>query len=131
MDNLPCPFCGSTDLVTGSWCVDDDEAHELVNPGDLGEVPSIECNRCLGSAPAENWNRRPDPWRYPPDMPEPDQKILFTYMHPEVGESQAITAVYSNVDDWHPLVRWMPVPEFEPRSITEQKGTIADEKQVD
>ena len=55
---MPCPFCGGTELITGSWCIDDDEAHELVKAGDLDEVPSIECNRCLGSAPAEIWNRR-------------------------------------------------------------------------
>jgi hypothetical protein len=58
--NQPCPFCGSTDLVIGSWFIDD-RAHELVKPGEFGEVLSIECNRCLGSAPAENWNRRATP----------------------------------------------------------------------
>lgn len=112
-ENLPCPFCGSTDLVTGSWCIDDDEAHELVSPGDAGEVPSVECNRCLGSAPAENWNRRPDPWRYPPDLPADGQRILYTYQAP-AGESKPITGVYTAEHQntyCHPMVRWMPVPE--------------------
>jgi len=33
-DRAPCPFCGSTDLLGGSWYIDDDE------------VAAIECNNC-------------------------------------------------------------------------------------
>ena len=104
----PCLFCGGTELITGSWCIDDDEAHELVKAGDLGEVPSIECNRCLGSAPAEIWNRRPDPWRYPPDMPEDGQQILHTYAHP-AGEKGPIIGTYNaeyQAAYYYPIVRW-------------------------
>ena len=108
-----CPFCGSTDLITGSWCIDDDEAHELVKAGDLGEVPSIECNRCLGSAPAEIWNKLPDPWRYPPDMPPEGSRVLFTYRTDD-GESDPIVGVYNKgyyETYCHPMVRWTAIPE--------------------
>ena len=109
----PCPFCGSTDLITGSWCIDDDEAHELVKPGDLGEIPSIECNRCLGSAPSEIWDRRASPWRYQPDMPEDGQRIVHTYLHPAAWESEPIISVYDANYRRHgfPIVRWMAIPE--------------------
>ena len=53
------------------------------------------------------------PWRYPPDMPNPDQRILFTYQPTGGGESLPIAAMYCNVDDWHPIVRWMAIPEAE------------------
>lgn len=114
MDNLPCPCCDSNDLAVHSRVLARGEirAFDLEGKADpLNRVDWLECLECGCNGPAENWNRRPDPWRYPPDMPEDGQKILFTYMHPETGESQAITAVYSNVKDWHPIVRWMPVPE--------------------
>ena len=41
-----CPFCGSYDLVAGSWYIDDDE------------VDSWECRECYGSAPQRVWNKR-------------------------------------------------------------------------
>lgn len=112
---LPCPFCGGTDLITGSWCIDDDEAHELVKPGDLGEIPSIECNRCLGSAPREIWDRRASPWRYPPDMPPEGKRILYTYEE-DRGESAPIVGVYNKVyyeAYCRQIVRWMAIPEVE------------------
>jgi hypothetical protein len=107
-----CPFCGSTDLITGSWCIDDDEAHELVKAGDLGEVPIIECNRCLGSAPAEIWNNRPDPWRYPPDMPAPG-RVLMTYRQTDGKESPPVlhTVCDPEVLEMQPIVRWMAIQE--------------------
>ena len=46
---LPCPFCGSTDLVDGSWYIDDEE------------VDAIECNQCKAGAPAAVWNQRLGP----------------------------------------------------------------------
>lgn len=108
-DNMNCPLCGCDDLDTNSWIMDDAD-------GPFSEVPALECRNCKAGAPVEAWNRRPDPWRYPPDLPEDGQRILFTYQHPDGHESDAITAVYSNVKDWHPIVRWMPVPERSPRS---------------
>jgi hypothetical protein len=42
----PCPFCGSTNLVDGSWYVDDEE------------VAAIECDDCKAGAPASVWDRR-------------------------------------------------------------------------
>lgn len=133
-DYRGCPFCGCDDLDVHNlaMCEDELRVYGLLDEADeVVCIEMVECLGCFAQAPASRWNRRPDPWRYPPDLPEPGQKILFTYMHPKLGESSAITAVYCNVQDWHSIVRWMPAPEFEPRSITEQKGTIADEKQVD
>ena len=40
---IPCPFCGSTDLTKNLWSLDD------------GEVDAIECNQCCAGAPAESW----------------------------------------------------------------------------
>lgn len=41
-----CPFCGSTNLGITDW-IDDD-----------GEYDAIECQDCLGAAPAKQWNKR-------------------------------------------------------------------------
>lgn len=114
----PCPFCGSTDLQTGSWCIDESEAYELVKPGDLGEVPSIECNRCMGSAPAENWNKRhqPELSRTEGEMITINGEGLQPHLEAAMGEivsnlpkqraaeahSQATLTVSKNPTDW----RW-------------------------
>jgi hypothetical protein len=45
-EQTPCPFCGSTNLLDGSWYVDDEE------------VAAIECDDCKAGAPASVWNRR-------------------------------------------------------------------------
>ena len=42
----PCPFSGSSDLSMNVWNLDE------------GEADAIECNECLGSAPARRWNSR-------------------------------------------------------------------------
>ena len=39
----PCPFCGGTDLLVGLWSVDE------------GEIDSLECKNCHGSAPTDVW----------------------------------------------------------------------------
>jgi len=41
-----CPFCGSYDLVSGSWYIDDEE------------VDSWECEKCKAGAPQRVWNQR-------------------------------------------------------------------------
>ena len=41
-----CPFCGSSDLVDGSWYVDD------------WEVDAIECENCKAGAPLTVWSGR-------------------------------------------------------------------------
>jgi len=64
-----CPFCGSTNLVDGSWYLEDEE------------VAAIECNDCTAGAPASVWNRRAaDPL---PDCPEEwtDLEIAVAEMH--------------------------------------------------
>lgn len=42
----PCPYCGSTDLRIVPWS------------DDTGDYDAIECNACLGCAPANKWNNR-------------------------------------------------------------------------
>ena len=44
--HLPCPFCGSTDLTSNTWSMDE------------GEKPAIECNNCYAGAPTDVWDRR-------------------------------------------------------------------------
>lgn len=44
---LSCPFCGSTELLGGSWYLDDE-----------GEVDAVECSKCFAGAPAKTWNNR-------------------------------------------------------------------------
>lgn len=44
---LPCPFCGSTDLQYGEWCLQDCDV-----------TPAIECATCYAGAPFEAWQRR-------------------------------------------------------------------------
>jgi len=44
--DLCCPFCGSNDLTTGLWSLDE------------GEVDSIECKQCYAAAPKSVWNDR-------------------------------------------------------------------------
>jgi len=41
-----CPFCGSYDLVAGSWYIEDEE------------VEAWECNSCTAGAPKRVWNQR-------------------------------------------------------------------------
>jgi len=42
----PCPFCGSTELTTNYWSMND------------GEQEAIECTQCYGSNLRKNWNNR-------------------------------------------------------------------------
>lgn len=48
---LPCPFCGSTNLVKNLWNLDDDDYED-------GEQDAVECNDCYGAAPLKVWNER-------------------------------------------------------------------------
>lgn len=43
---IPCPFCGATDLSSNFWSLNG------------GEVDAVECNRCHAGAPAESWVKR-------------------------------------------------------------------------
>jgi hypothetical protein len=44
LTNAPaCPFCGSTQLTVVDWC------------DETGDYPAIECQLCLGAAPARVW----------------------------------------------------------------------------
>lgn len=42
----PCPYCGGSDLILVPWS----DEH--------GDYDAIECNYCLGAAPANQWNTR-------------------------------------------------------------------------
>lgn len=100
---LPCPFCGGTEFSMGLWCLDE------------GEVDSIECKSCYGSAPVSTWNSRPSPWRFPPDMPPPEQRVVFTYRQADGEESPPIVSTYHStaVDPLQPMVRWCEIPAME------------------
>lgn len=104
-DAPPCLYCDSTDLVDGSWYLDDEE------------VDAIECNSCKAGAPASVWNQRRDPWRYPErggPMPVEGQRIIITYRRDTGEESSEICMSYDQWTrdncDMAPIVRWMPVP---------------------
>lgn len=115
-ENLPCPLCGCDDLDVRSLAMCDEEllVHGLMDEANaVGCIDMVECVGCFAQAPASRWNRRPDPWRYPPDLPADGQRILYTYQAP-AGESKPITGVYTAEHQntyCHPMVRWMPVPE--------------------
>lgn len=108
---LACPFCGCKELFSNEWQVGDEHAEKL-GADEFGEVWAWECKECLGSAPMASWNKRADPWRYPPDVPEEGQRVLHTYRGDDGRESMPITAVYSakQREYCHPIVRWMAVP---------------------
>ena len=46
---MPCPFCGSTDLTKNQWSLEDTE------------VDAVECSDCYAGAPAETWIKRTCP----------------------------------------------------------------------
>lgn len=46
-DAIPCPFCGSAHLSVVDWYDDV-----------RGQLDAIECDACLGAAPAAIWNQR-------------------------------------------------------------------------
>lgn len=99
--NLPCPFCGATNLLDGSWYLDDDGEHE-----------ALECADCFAGAPVKSWNRRPDPWRYPPEMPLAGTRILMTYRREDGTESMPICHTVCDPETVAvlPIARWMPIP---------------------
>lgn len=43
---LNCPFCGGSNLLSGSWYIDD------------SEVVAVECGTCYAGAPADVWGKR-------------------------------------------------------------------------
>jgi hypothetical protein len=96
----PCPFCGSTDLIDGSWYIDDEE------------VDAVECNACKAGAPTRVWNERPSPWRRAPVYPLDGQRVLITYEQEDGSESREVIRTWIDGEQGLlPLVRWMPVPE--------------------
>lgn len=111
----PCPFCGSSNITSNEWIVDDDHAGKF-DADKFNEVPALECMDCLGAAPVVSWNQRPDPWRYPPEMPLAGMRILKTYRRPNGTESWPITHTVGDPEPvWlHQIVRWMPIPEITP-----------------
>lgn len=109
----PCPFCGCTDLVSNEWAIGDEDAQRIgVALDDFGECWAWECTNCLGSAPMASWDKRPDPWRHPPEMPLPGQRVLMIYKHPDGLESIPIVTTHSETFKTQPIVRWMHIPEI-------------------
>ena len=47
---MPCPFCGSLELSTNLWSLED------------GEVDAIECDICYAGAPVKSWIDRAVKW---------------------------------------------------------------------
>lgn len=123
---LPCPFCGSDQLLVGSWHVDD------------GEFGGLACSKCYGGAPVTAWNTRHSPtleatpaWHYPQsnldleNLPEPGEKVVGYYYDGEsIRGPVLITPVSENgplVDDkgfsvYCPIVRWCSIPPDEVRA---------------
>lgn len=113
---LPCPFCGSDQLLDGSWYIDD------------GEVDAWECSKCFAGAPKSAWNTRhaTAAWHYPahnldvPNLPEPGQKVVAYYRS---GDRICGPVVMGdlNRDDgpptiagksiYQPVVRWCAIPQ--------------------
>lgn len=110
---LPCPLCGGENITSNEWQMDEDNANKF-GADEWGEIWAFECMDCLAAAPIQSWNNRPDPWRYPPEMPEIDDRVLLTYRPLGGEESRPITSTYYDgyEDDSHPIVRWMPIPEI-------------------
>lgn len=109
---LPCPFCGSTNVITSEWFVDEElatrfrsESHEA--------IAVMECTECLAAAPVQSWQNRPDPWRYPPEMPKDGQSVVVIRKNRDgeiVGPcSHRYHAEYERL--YVPLVCWTPIPE--------------------
>ncbi len=101
---LPCPFCGSQNIVGNEWTVDDDHAQQF-DADEFSTVWAFECSDCLGAAPMVSWNTRHSPtlestvgWHYPRDnsdmenMPAPGQIVVLFY---EGDKGQAVGPVIS------------------------------------
>ena len=101
---LPCPLCGCTDLSENEWYLDDGDSA-------FSEVPAYECRNCKAGAPRNAWNKRPDPWRYLPDLPEIGQTIVFFYENDDGQESGPTVIEFIEAQWLMPIVRWMAVPE--------------------
>jgi len=98
MNRTRWPFCNSTDLVTGSWYLDD------------GEVDALECSECFAGAPVATWGRLASPWRS--GEPPIGQRVLLTYRQADGRESLPIIGTRQEpAEDLRPAARWMPIPE--------------------
>lgn len=108
---LPCPMCGSENIVSNEWTVDGEHA-EKFGADEHSEIWAFECQDCLCSAPVETWQNRRSPWRT--DEPEPGQRILATYRDRDGIES--LPTVYTYIPEYErylsPRVRWMPIPDI-------------------
>jgi len=128
----PCPCCGSTNITSNEWTVDEDHARQF-DADEHSEIWAFECSDCLAGAPAQSWQNRRDPWRYPPAMPEEGQRILQTYRCDDGTESPEVISVWraAAAQHWRPLVRWMPIQPPEPAPPKEpEPALITDELKV-
>ena len=115
-----CPFCGSDQLLNGSWYIDE------------GEVDAWECSKCFAGAPQAVWNTRHSPtlestpdWHYPAhnldmeNMPQPGE-IVVVYYRDDRGIERGPTIMTPIHADGHhtiaglsiyqPIVRWCAIP---------------------
>lgn len=109
---LPCPGCGSENITSNEWSVDEDHAAQF-GADEFSEIWAFECSDCLFAAPIQSWQTRPSLWRYPPDLPDDGQRIVMTYRNDDDTESPPVISTWREamIEHWRPLVRWMPIPE--------------------
>ena len=113
---LPCPFCGSDQLLNGSWYIDD------------GEVDAWECSKCFAGAPKSAWNTRPAPaagWHYPAhnldtdNLPAPGEIVVVYYSVDGVVIGPTLMSpvhedgppTVAGLSIYQPIVRWCRIPE--------------------
>ena len=114
---LPCPFCGSTNLLTGSWYLDDEE------------VDSIECVDCAAGAPASSWTRRATDPGQPPRLVEQMHKALDAELQIDRWEQDLYER---QVDVWRvrPEEQWYSAPYRATWSVTALHYAILADMEV-
>ncbi len=128
---LPCPFCGSENIIGNEWVVDDDHAGKF-GADEFSEVWAFECSDCLAGAPTLSWNTRHSPtlettidWYYPKNaddvekMPSPGQRVLMYYQG-DNGPTGPTLATPIHADGSHlidgesiyaPIICWHALPD--------------------
>lgn len=104
MELLPCPFCGSNDIVYNPMFSD--------------------CNNCYARCQKTDWNTRHSPWISVKDrLPKENTKVLA------IWDDCIETAFYEYIDGdyWSnseigcdlPVTHWMPLPKLPQENTNE------------
>lgn len=129
---MPCPFCGSENIVGNEWTVDDDHAKQF-DADEFSTVWAFECSDCLGAAPLVSWNKRHSPtlestpgWHYPKDnydlenMPAPGEIVVLFYEGEDGNPVGPVICTPIHAEGLHIVngkniyrrcIRWHAVPE--------------------